>query len=426
MTEENSFSNWVWIEPYVHISIKKNNALLYNTLSGAKIETNQPVITGLLKDMTRKENLRVLEMPIKKLEKPAIRNFIDDIKKSFMGDTALVNLSKGKPVQLIPLPVNYADIKRVKKDPSLPGKSILSYLSELTLFINNYSSHIHGTLKKYTNEPALYKQSLFPYSDTAINRHQLPINKIVTVLDQVKESGLNSIKITGGNIFDYSCFDELLKVLGKYPFRIIFHVHYLDAVKSLKSINDVLNKNMRLALHITFPLEEGKLDTLIRFAGLKSNLTLYLAILDEKDFENATDIVSRFKPVKYRIIPYYNGENPDFFKKMVFFNKEILWAERPSQKEIFRRMALNAHDFGKLSILCNGMIYANLNNPPLGNIDKHSVREMIFKELYHGKSWLRVRPGVKPCKDCLYNLLCPPLSNYEYALGRNNLCNIYP
>ena len=31
---------------------------------------------------------------------------------------------------------------------------------------------------------------------------------------------------------------------------------------------------------------------------------------------------------------------------------------------------------------------------------------------------------VYPCKSCLYNFLCPPISNYENVLRKTNLCNI--
>ena len=41
-----------------------------------------------------------------------------------------------------------------------------------------------------------------------------------------------------------------------------------------------------------------------------------------------------------------------------------------------------------------------------------------------GKSWWKLRTNIKPCNNCLYNLLCPPISNYEYVIGKYNLCNI--
>lgn len=83
------------------------------------------------------------------------------------------------------------------------------------------------------------------------------------------------------------------------------------------------------------------------------------------------------------------------------------------------------HDFGKLNILPNGDVYANMSHPRVGNIFSDSVYEIIEKEIQEGKSWLRIR-NQPPCNKCIYQWLCPSPSNYEIAIGRPNLCNIEP
>jgi hypothetical protein len=30
------------------------------------------------------------------------------------------------------------------------------------------------------------------------------------------------------------------------------------------------------------------------------------------------------------------------------------------------------------------------------------------------------------CADCVYNLLCPPLSGYDHLTGRHDLCTLRP
>ena len=39
-----------------------------------------------------------------------------------------------------------------------------------------------------------------------------------------------------------------------------------------------------------------------------------------------------------------------------------------------------------------------------------------------GQNWQKIRAVESPCNDCIYNLLCPPLSGYESVIGKNNLC----
>jgi pseudo-rSAM protein len=71
----------------------------------------------------------------------------------------------------------------------------------------------------------------------------------------------------------------------------------------------------------------------------------------------------------------------------------------------------------------NGDVYANVNHPALGNIDTHSIHEIVQKEVDEGKSWFRIRAQA-PCTDCIYQWLCPPLSDYEIVIGRSNLCHV--
>lgn len=52
---------------------------------------------------------------------------------------------------------------------------------------------------------------------------------------------------------------------------------------------------------------------------------------------------------------------------------------------------MNLYDFGKITILPNGDVYANLNHPSLGNIHVNNIQEILHKEVEEGKSWFRVR-----------------------------------
>ena len=84
---------------------------------------------------------------------------------------------------------------------------------------------------------------------------------------------------------------------------------------------------------------------------------------------------------------------------------------------------MNLYDFGKITILPNGDVYANLNHPSLGNIHVNNIQEILHKEVEEGKSWFRVR-NQAPCTDCVYQWICPSPSNYEIAIGRSNLCHV--
>jgi len=65
-------------------------------------------------------------------------------------------------------------------------------------------------------------------------------------------------------------------------------------------------------------------------------------------------------------------------------------------------------------------IYTNLNHEKIYN--SFDLNKIIEKEFFLNKSWLRIRKDVEPCNVCVYNAICPPISNYEYVLNRFDLC----
>ena len=87
-------------------------------------------------------------------------------------------------------------------------------------------------------------------------------------------------------------------------------------------------------------------------------------------------------------------------------------------------MKINKNNFGKLVVFSDGEVHANVNKKSLGNINDIDFHDLIFSELSGDESWKSVRMNAPTCKDCMYNCLCPPISNYEYTIGKNNLCNI--
>lgn len=50
--------------------------------------------------------------------------------------------------------------------------------------------------------------------------------------------------------------------------------------------------------------------------------------------------------------------------------------------------------------------------------------ELITNELEQNTAWRKIR-NEKPCNECLYQYLCPPVSNYEMIFNKQNLCTLY-
>jgi pseudo-rSAM protein len=146
----------------------------------------------------------------------------------------------------------------------------------------------------------------------------------------------------------------------------------------------------------------------------------------ETEFEEAEKLAASFEPGRYSYHPFFNGQNLDFFREGIFVTKENLLEAKPALKELHARQVMNPLHFGSLTVLNDRWIYANVNASRLGMLGRDSIYDVVYREMYHGKSWRRTRNKVEPCKRCVFNALCPPLSNYEYAVGKNNLCHLQP
>jgi pseudo-rSAM protein len=419
-------SYWFWVEPYVHIALEGDALLLYNTLSGEKLEYfNRPGVIRLARKLIRKKNLRVIKLTGKQLTDPSIGPFTADVKTHFMGDMEDVSRSARKPVQLTPVQNIQADVRKVKKGMAARGKNILTYLSEITFYINNYSSSgpdIHSHSSSY-----LFKQYLFPLFETGVPAAELEPACIGRLLDEIRVSDLKMINIVGGNIFEHSQFSQIISLLNEVPVVKAYHILLRDVVGNLDipaPIIPITDNLTLIRLHVTFPLGAGEMEIISRMAQTLENVTFVFAVGSEIELEQCEDIVSRLNLSNIMLQPYYNRRNVRFLKENVFISRESILEADPGQKEILTRMSVNKNYFGKLTVLSNGAIHSDLNAPAVGNAGKDSIHEAIYRELFSGKSWRRVRTGVLPCKKCLYNLLCPPLSNYETHIGRNNLCSI--
>lgn len=175
---------------------------------------------------------------------------------------------------------------------------------------------------------------------------------------------------------------------------------------------------------IDLPISNENLRTIFDIiTKIKFHFEFRFIIEKEQDVKAAKKIISEYKVENYSLFPSYNGNNLDFFKKHVFLTEyDIKNNEKLTEKDLFIRSIINMNYFGKLILMCNGDLCSNMHLPALCKIDNDKLHEFVYKELTEG-SWVLTRNKILPCKDCVYNLFCPPVSNYEYAIGRNNLCH---
>lgn len=383
ITKKETTNYWFKIEPYVHISIVNSNVLLYNTFDGSFIESKDIEIVKLLKETLLKENFGVVLLTAERYNLDNIRKFIMELRAKYMGDIIDIELSKSKPVQIMPFTslVNTQELFKKQNFPT--GKKILEYLSEISIYVD-YNTNI------------------------------MDLNSFLKSLPNI--STVNII----GNLKDVANYKELLLVLDQFPSLKKITCNYSNVI----SLQPEFVNNFSYSILINYPIDISKWNYSRRL--LLNQSIHFECIFEVTSMDNYSQInkfIEEFGIEKHQLKPVYTGDNIDFFKENVFLTKDDILSTPLSISDFFINQSMNIFDFGKIAIMSNGDIYANVNYPILGNIHTHSIYEIISKELEEGRSWLRIR-NQAPCNTCLYQWFCPSPSNYEIAIGRPNLCHV--
>jgi len=412
-------SYWFLIEPYVHVSTKGSRVLLYNTLNGKVIEDTDPAIVHLVKRLVEKEKLFVVKLANAEMEDPTILRFIRNARECFVGDLMDESFSHGKPVEMVPALNMLRDTDREEgKGTKQFGVGIMEYLAEISFYVN--SSCLQGCS---TCQHA-YRQFLACTKGNKDSR-ELAIADIRRLLEETQGSGLSRVNIAGGDICRYSRFEDLVEALSNIPAVKVYVAHYENLSDRERQLDLIGTKDSEVKVLVSFPFVEERLRSIVSLLNRKGiDYGIDFVVQEEADLDFAEGVVSELDEGKFSFKACYNGKNIEFFRNAVFLSKEDILAARPDMREIFVRMAVNPLNFGKLFILSNGTVRANINTAEIGRLGRDSLYDLVYKEMESGENWRKLRTGVSPCKSCNYDLLCPPLTNYEHVMGKNNLCHV--
>jgi len=374
---------WFSIEPYVFVGLTNKFVLLYNTLDGVTIESDKSEVIDLLRETLQEDNCGVVLLTNERYKQKDVTDFINELREKFMGDIIEIDLSKGKPVQLLPY-FNFPNkLEIYKKHNFFPFKNVLKNISEIAIYL-----------------------------DTITN-----VTELISFLQSIQES--LTFKIIG-DIGVVKNYKKLLSYFEQITSPKIVICSYKDVI----ALQPAFENNFSYKISVLFPIDEQRWN---HSRKLLQNQTLSVEyvfdVSSDEDCLQAEQLIDQYQIEKYRLNPLYTGKNISFFEQNVFLNKEDILTTSMSIKDFFINQAINIYDFGKINIMPNGDAYANLNQPVLGNIYTESIYELVSKEIKEGTSWFRIR-NQSPCNNCVYQWLCPPPSNFEIEIGRPNLCHV--
>ena len=398
---------WSYFDNYVYVNyVAPNKVLLYNTLNHDMLTYQNDGIYAFVKELTSIENNNIMEVECE--ADPDVYGFIVEARNQYMGDLLPVPEHGKKPIVFQSAPM----ILREGHSYYYQGDSILHNITEMTFYINETCPFDCRLCDRY------YKQAVCCHKGGGDK--ELPCKTIISCLNSLQEASLFKVNITGGNILAYGNLDKLVEKLNGLSFKKVYMIntkHITDIEKIYPILQDSRN-TIELLCTDRQELENGR----VIYTRLNSENVQINFFVQSADDLNWIETFCKGQEQNINLTPFYNGDNYEFFQENIFVSKEEI--KQVPYKSIKRNSILNNCFFGSLVCMPNGDIHSNLNDSSLGNIEKQSVASMVFKELEKGGSWLRIRKNAKPCNECLYASMCPPLSNYEQAMGKNNLCTI--
>ncbi|MBL7138001.1 MAG: TIGR04150 pseudo-rSAM protein [Bacteroidales bacterium] len=413
---------WLFLEPYVHVIRQESDVLLYNTISKTVLEfSNSLALSNVADELLVPANGYVIPLSPSQLQDTEVRDFLHQIRQHFMGDLLDPSWSDGKPVNIFPEPFVRHGLNPVPvgQSPLKPGLEGRNYLQELTLFLNA------GPDEAITPFAKTYLQFSYP-SLVSEKEEQMDFHLFHALIDDVNHYTPTLIHISGMNLLAYPHLENVIRQLASSPFQKKYHLQIDHWVEQFISLI-LLQKQTTLSLYITFPthpeLIAGYLQSLPDLKLLKK-LEYNLLVSNQEELQMALEIIKILDLRNVYLKPVYTGENLDFFRQNVFVSREEILAAQPDQQQVFSRISINENDFGKLSVFPGGEVCANLNDPRIGNATKSTLVQLVALELERGVSWRRTRASISPCKTCLYQFLCPPISSYEIFLKRYNFCDV--
>ena len=390
---------WFAVYPHCFLWLKEEEGLVYNTKNFAKIRfENEGLLsekTGLLAVM---ENLYCFRLTEEELADEKLQKWIQDMIVQECGTLVEDNGTNQRPLSLPPIlkVQDEADYYRWEHRQGIDGNVIEN--------LHRMAFHINGST--YGNE--LYaKQTLYPTTATGT---LLAEDLLRFAMNARTSPYLTEISLVG-NPFTYEGLENVVESLQTIC-PVSVYCTWQDAMNFPDRAKE-LAKQAKLNIVVT-----GCISSDILFQ--EADYTFLVA--SEHEYESALECMEKYHLEHSEIVPVYTGNNLMFFRECLYIDEESIKEITLDKREVFIRQKLNIQDFGRLTIMSDGKVYANPNRPCIGHIGE-TPHAIVYREITEANSWLRIRDQ-KPCCDCIYQWLCPSPSHYEDVIGKQNLCTI--
>lgn len=391
---------WFALHPHCFLWVKETEGLIYNTENHSQIKfANQGEVGEIAVQLTLPENLYCVKLTQEQIEREEVDRWLREVEIKDCGVLVEDNETNRRPLSLPPVlkVQDEVDYYRWEHKQGIDG-NVLDNLHRLVFCFNGSRG----------GNDSFGRQFLYPMASCGVS---LPHEDILRFARNARLSPFLSEIVLVGDPFGDEAFPGLCERLQEIcPVQV--SCTQADAAASPQQAEELAEK-VELNIAVT---DFDRVDTLPH----KASLTL--VITSEADYEKAVACEEKGFFGKVTFAPAYTGTNLPFFEKFLYVNEEDIREFALSKRNVFVRQKVNVHDFGKLTVMPDGQVYANLHVPAIGHVTEppHAI---VYRELTEGHSWLRVR-DMEPCCRCVYQWLCPSPSNYEKVLDKTDLCTV--
>lgn len=390
---------WFAVYPHCFLWLKGEEGLVYNTKNYAKILfCNEGLLAEKAGQLVVMENLYCIRLTEEELADEKLSEWIQNMAAQECGTLVEDNGINQRPLSLPPILKiqDEADYYRWEHRQGIDG-NVIENLHRLVF-------HINGS--KYGNE--LYaKQTIYP----TVSFEMLSAKDILRFAMNARVSPFLTEIVLVGNPFVYEGLEELIESL-QTTCPVSVYCTWQDVMNFL---SDVEKLSTKANLHI-MATGDAVLDK------LPQEVNYTFLVTSEQEYEAAMEFEGKYRLEHTDIVPIYTGNNLIFFEECLYMDEESIESIKLDKREVFIRQKLNIQDFGRLTVMTDGKVYANPNRSAIGHIGE-TPHAIVYREITEGSSWLRIRDQ-KPCCDCIYQWLCPSPSHYEDVIGKPNLCHI--
>lgn len=388
----------VILNQFCYCEKKNNHYLFYNTLNNECQILHDKEIS-FANQLAKRELVEIKEKDFTNINKAIIDNLIN---KNIIAEVSNDNLTKKQPFIYEPfIKITHSHNSKEENNEYFTSHGALDNIREVIVEIST------TTNKKYK-----YANKQFKYPEWRQEKHTIDIKNLYRILSNLKYVNTN-ISFVIGDINKSENHDQILSIINRCA-NASLYLHLNSA--NLNIINSVSN-NIYIYAYIDNDTDN---NTICNIKHKKTSLIQIISNNKELNTYKKNDIQKCGKEIDIK--PYFNLKNMNFFKKNVFIDFDDIFAKKKDMRQIMTKKNINDIFYGKITISVCGKIYLSKNLPSVGNIEQHSLNEVVYKGMRKNSLWFKTRDQVDDCTNCLLTAFCPCISNYELFMNVNKIC----